>query len=198
MHRQSPSKTLGWLLFFALSITPAAAHKVQTAADVGATLHLEPNDHPRAGEPAQTWFALTRKGGQIIPLEQCNCQLAVYSQPRSANSPLLQPPLSAISAEQYQGIPGAAIAFPKAGAYELELSGTPKAGEDFQPFKLTFGVTVTGAAPTESPQATQEPSSSADPRDTPETGRAIPVTFIVPAVIAGLGILWMVVRGVKK
>lgn len=196
LHPLSLSKTLGWLLSLALGITPAVAHKVQTAADVGATLHVEPNDSPRASEPAQTWFALTRRGGEVIPLQQCNCQLAVYSEPRTASSPpLLKPLLSAISVEQYQGIPGAAIAFPRAGAYELELSGTPKAGADFQPFELNFNVTVTGAAPA-SPQGPQEPGSA--PQDTPETGRAIPTIFIVPAVIVSLGILWLLVRLKQK
>jgi len=38
--------------------------------------------------------------------------------------------------QQYQGIPGADITFPRAGIYELKLSGTPKAG--FKPFALTY------------------------------------------------------------
>lgn len=196
LHLRSLSKYLGWLLFLAFA-TSATAHKVQTAADVGATLHVEPNDNPRAGEPAQTWFALTRKGGQVIPLQQCNCQLAVYSEPRTSTPPLMKPLLSAISVEQYQGIPGAAIAFPTPGAYELELSGTPKAGADFQPFELNFNVTVTGAAPDASPPPVQEPGQSA-PQDTPETGRAIPMMFTIPGVIVGLGILWLLVRLKQK
>lgn len=196
LHLQNQSKYLGCSFSLLLAFTTSAtAHKIQTAADVGATLHVEPNDSPRAGEPAQVWFALTRKGGQVVPLQQCNCELAVYSEPRP-NPPLLKPLLSAISVEQYQGIPGAAIAFPRAGAYELELSGTPKAGASFQPFALNFNVTVTGAAPA-SPQTAQEPSQSAL-EDTPERGGAIPAVFIIPAVIVGLGILWLLVRLKQK
>lgn len=160
------SRNLGWLLFLGLVVTPALAHNVEVSGDVAATFHLEPNHNPKAGEPAQTWFALTRKGGQIIPLEQCNCKLAVYSQPRSQDaSPVLQPPLKATSTERYQGIPGAEIVFPKPGAYELELSGTPKAGANFKPFELKYPVTVAAGTPapaTTSPVA-QLPSQSNQP-----------------------------------
>lgn len=137
------SKNFGCLLVSALIIAPVAAHTVQVSGDVAATFHVEPNHNPKAGQQARAWFALTRRGGQIIPLSECNCQLAVYSQPRAQSSqPLLRPSLKAITAEKYQGIPGAEMVFPKAGAYELELSGTPKAGAKFRPFRLTHTVTV--------------------------------------------------------
>lgn len=195
MERLSSSSRLGWLLVLALCV-PVAAHKIQIAEDVGGTLHIEPNDYPEAGKPALTWFALTRRGGQVIPLKQCNCQLVIYAEPRVATAPLLKPALEPVAVEQYKGIPGAAIAFPKAGAYELQLRGTPTAGANFQPFELKFNVTVTGAAPTASPQAARSPSESAE-QQTPATGRALPI-FFVPGVIIALGILWLVVRLLKQ
>ncbi|OCQ94663.1 hypothetical protein BCD67_04125 [Oscillatoriales cyanobacterium USR001] len=148
------SKTLGGLVFLGLLIelgifpplltsTSVFAHEVEVSGDVAATFHLEPNHNPRAGEQSRVWFALTRKGGQIIPLDQCNCQLAVYSHPhKEEDKPLMQPRLEAISAEQYKGIPGANIVFPKAGIYDLEISGNAKAGANFKPFELNYTVTV--------------------------------------------------------
>jgi len=149
------SKSLGLLVFWGLLIEAAIptapqlnsisvwAHQVEVSGDVAATFHLEPNHNPRAGQPARVWFALTRKGGQIIPLEQCNCKLGVYLKERKeGDKPLMQPPLKAISAERYKGIPGADIVFPKAGIYELELSGTAPNKANFKPFKLTYTVTV--------------------------------------------------------
>lgn len=125
------------------SVTPASAHKVEISGDVGGTIHLEPNDNPQAGKATLTWIALTRKGGQTIPLQQCNCQLAVYAEPRQQYAtPLLQPSLRAVTAEKYQGIPGAEIVFPKPGAYQVELKGSPKAGANFKPFQLNFNVIV--------------------------------------------------------
>ena len=145
--------TIKYLLFLSclvISITnlnPASAHKVEVAGDVGGTLHIEPNDNPRAGEPSQAWFALTRRGGKVIPLAQCNCQLAVYAEPYAAGEPaLLEPELKPVATERYQGIPGAEIVFPKPGIYELQLNGKPVSGARFKPFEFKFEVTVAGGS----------------------------------------------------
>lgn len=191
-HRRSQSRSLIWVLFLALIATPASAHKVQLAEDVGGTLHIQPNDTPRAGESTLAWFALTRKGGGVIPLEQCNCQLSVYSSTSASGSPLmLTPPLKAVSAERYQGIPGAEIQFPNPGAYQLQLSGTPKAGGNFQPFELSFEVTVAVGVnkPTANPQATQSSSPSTTQLVIPWQLLIIPLSAVI-----GLGILWGVGR----
>jgi hypothetical protein len=133
-------------LFLILSIfitTPVVAHTEKVSGDVGGLLHIEPHDNPQAGQSAKTWIVLTRKGGQIIPLAQCNCQLSVYPEPHTeGTAPLLKPKLHPVSAEQYKGIPGADIVFPKAGAYELEISGSPKSGANFKPFTLSYTVNV--------------------------------------------------------
>ena len=143
-----------------LLIPPASAHKIETAEDVGATLHIEPNDTPRAGETALTWFALTRKGGKIIPLKECDCQLAIYSEPRETTAtPVAKPNLEPVSAERYQGIPGTNITFPKPGAYQLEFSGRPANGDSFKPFELKFDITVAAGnkkAATNQPKAIEK------------------------------------------
>ena len=121
----------------------ALAHQVEVQADVGATLHIEPDDTPRAGEEVLAWFALTRKGGQTIPLKDCDCTLAVSVQSgRSQATPTLEPALKAVEAEGYEGIPGATFTFPEVGAYTLVINGTPKQANDFTPFELAFDVTV--------------------------------------------------------
>lgn len=138
------NRVLSSLLFTILLAIPVLAHEVEVASDVAATLHIEPNDRPIANVPSKVWFALTRKGGQIIPLSQCNCQLAVYPVPyeEGKTTPLIQPTLIALDVERYKGIPGATIAFPKAGMYELKLTGTAKQGGNFQAFKLSYQVIV--------------------------------------------------------
>ena len=137
-------KNLGWLLLISVLIaTPVNAHTEKVSQDVGGMLHIEPNDNPQAGKTAHAWIVLTRKGGRLIPLTQCNCQLAVYPQPHSeTDTPLLKPSLHSVSTKQYKNIPGAEIVFPKVGAYELELSGTPKSGANFKPFVLSYTVIV--------------------------------------------------------
>jgi hypothetical protein len=124
---------------------PTFAHEIKTSHDdVAATFHIEPNHQPRAGKPAKAWFALTRRGGALLPLTQCDCQLAVYQLPRAKGigTPLMKPTLSSLNVEQYKGVPQAVMTFPKTGLYELELKGMPKAGATFKPFTLNYQVTV--------------------------------------------------------
>ncbi|HEY9889487.1 MAG TPA: hypothetical protein V6D02_13870 [Candidatus Obscuribacterales bacterium] len=126
---------LGW----ALGMAPGLAHQVQIQADVGATLHIEPNDLPRAGAPSTVWFALTQPGGRVIPLAACDCTLTLTTDGAGA---IATPPLTPLSAEGYANIPSATVTFPDVGAYQLVLTGVPQSGVQFEPFTLTFEVTV--------------------------------------------------------
>ncbi|AFY44006.1 hypothetical protein [Nostoc sp. PCC 7107] len=199
MNYLQVNKKLNVLLLFCLAIAithihPVLAHKVQVAADVGATLHLEPNDNPRAGEPTQAWFALTRKGGQTIPLAQCNCQLAVYAEPHTPSEPaLLEPSLQPVAAERFQGIPGAEITFPKPGIYQLQLNGKPAKGASFQPFNLKFEVTV-AAGNTQITQSVQNVNSNVDQ----ETNKTLPVWAIAIPGLALIGIFFVVLQKTRR
>ncbi|MBD3883888.1 hypothetical protein IFO70_19195 [Phormidium tenue FACHB-886] len=143
--------SLRWLLSatLLLPIVPflvplrSEAHQVEISGDVGGTMHIEPNDSPRAGTASRTWFALNRRGGSPVQLADCNCSVAVYAAPRSSgDSPIQQPALSAFSAEGNSGVPSANITFPRAGAYEVVLKGQPKTAGAFSAFELRFSVTV--------------------------------------------------------
>ena len=138
------------------------AHKTEVSGDVAGTWHLEPNHSPKAGEPAQVWVALTQQGGRVIPLEQCDCRLRVYAGATAEGTPVLEPPLEAIAAEIYQGIPGTEVIFPEVGEYQLQLTGSPKGEATFSPFELTYATVVAaGSASTSAPPA-PETSISAE------------------------------------
>lgn len=141
------------MLGLALTVTPAVysaieshpvmAHEVETAGNVGATIHVEPNDRPRAGTPSVLWFALVKRGGQAIPLSDCNCALSVYAQPRrSGDRPLQQPALRATTAEGQSNLPSATVTFPRPGTYEVVLRGSPKTARAFDSFQLSYTITV--------------------------------------------------------
>ena len=153
-HQHKPSNLLNWILGVSILLSPwlilgaiepkpAAAHEVEVSGDVGATMHIEPNDSPRAGRSSLVWFAVMKKGGQPISVSSCNCSLAVYSQPRRPNaSPIQQVTLQPTTAQGRQNVPSANLTFPRAGAYELVLRGSPKTSGEFSPFELRFAVTV--------------------------------------------------------
>ena len=132
------------LLLVSIPLTvQVLAHKVEISDQVAGTLHIEPDDNPRQGEKVQAWFALTSRGGKIIPLSQCDCKLSVYTVPRNQeDQSILNPILQAVNVGQYQEIPGAWITFPKIGSYELEITGTANNGADFVDFDLNYTVNV--------------------------------------------------------
>ncbi|MDX2231837.1 MAG: hypothetical protein NW220_19545 [Leptolyngbyaceae cyanobacterium bins.349] len=142
-HAAAPPLLLVLLSSVCLLPAAALAHKTQVVGDIAGIWHIDPNHNPRAGEAARVWVALTRRGGQILPLSQANCQMAVFNQPRNSRSkPILQPSLGPINAERFRGIPGARVTFPRIGQYQLELKCSPLKAGDFQPFRLTYDVTV--------------------------------------------------------
>jgi len=144
MKFKIPSAIFSSLLLVSLSLSMRVlAHKVEISDQVAGTLHIEPNDNPRQGEKVQSWFALTSRGGQIIPLSQCDCQLLIYTLPRNQeDKPILNPILQAVDVGKYQGIPGALITFPKIGSYELEILGTANDGNNLRNFSLNYTVNV--------------------------------------------------------
>ncbi|MEA5604452.1 hypothetical protein [Nostoc sp. UHCC 0252] len=207
-QRLYPLKSISWnqgtikyLLFLSCLVIPitnlssASAHKVEISGDVGGTLHIEPNDNPRAGEPTQAWFALTRRGGRVIPLSQCNCRLAVYAEPYAAGEPpLLEPQLEPVAAERYQGIPGADITFPKPGIYELQLNGKPASGARFKPFQFKFEVTVAGGS-TQRPQNLRDVNGNGDLVE--GESQQLPIWAIALPILGFIGILVVVLRSMR-
>lgn len=141
------------LLISSLTMLPAQAHKTEVSGDVAGTWHLEPNHSPKAGEPARVWVALTQQGGQVIPLEQCDCTLAVYATNQPGAAPVVQPTLQAMSPERFQNIPGAEITFPELGEYRLVLTGRPQANATFAPFELSYTTVVAGGTRVSTPAA---------------------------------------------
>lgn len=176
------------VLAFGLWSGPSPAHTVKASESVAVTFHLEPNHNPRAGDPAQVWFVLTQKGGRTIPLSQCNCQLQVIAEENG--QAIAQPPLTAISAEQYQNIPGADVTFPKPGAYQLSIQGQPKTGDAFQPFQFSFPVTVAkGSSPKpSSPVQSTDTSVSSSQAGLPKAA------WISISIGAGLSLVMLILR----
>ena len=197
------------LIILAIFPVKALSHNVKTNADVGVTFHIEPDHSPRVGQESQAWFALTRQGGELISLSECDCELKVYleSQGETDDEPILNPTLIAISPEQYRDIPGANVTFPQPGIYQLELTGKPTEAGDFTAFQVSYPVTVkpgiaaseTEAIPQEN-TASEEQTNISEPEETNESARVAlepeatetssqVYLWLIAAVVAGLGIV---------
>lgn len=173
------------LLVSSLAMLPAQAHKTEVSGDVAGTWHLEPNHSPKAGEPARVWVALTQQGGQVIPLEQCDCTLAVYATSQAGAEPVLQPSLQAVSPERFQNIPGADITFPDLGEYQIVLTGSPRAAATFAPFELSYTTVVAAGRP--SPAPTQAAAPEVAPEVFPEDSKRKGAPRWIVALMAGGG-----------
>jgi len=138
------------LLCAALCLVAAAggafAHDLKATRQVGALMHIQPDDSPQAGAATVAWFGLVRRGGTPVRLAECDCRLAIYTGSRAAGQALLTP---ALREGQVEGEIGnrnrllADVTFPKVGAYTLVLSGQPKSGARFQPFRFQWTVRAT-------------------------------------------------------
>lgn len=116
------------------------AHEVKASEQVGGTIHIEPNDRPVAGRKTRIWVALTKRGGEIIPYDRCDCKMEVRSLTnRNIQFQLLN---SFSIIEKVLGLPSKEVTFPEAGRYELKLVGSARNGENFPPFALTFTTNV--------------------------------------------------------
>ena len=183
------------LFLFTCFPATALAHNIKTGADVGVTFHIEPDHSPRAGESSRAWFALTRQGGELIPLSECDCELKVYLESASnSNEPILNPTLIAISPEKYQNIPGANLVFPQPGIYQLELTGKPTQEGNFTPFQVSYPVTVNPAiakSPAETESTETESNVTTSDRETAQGDRKTeietsPSSQIIPWLVAGI------------
>jgi hypothetical protein len=191
----------------AVWIEGAIAHNVEVAGEIAGTWHVEPDHNPKAGEPAKVWVALTRQGGEVLPFDQADCQMKVYEVPRAADAvSIMEPGLRAIAAEQYQGIPGTDLVFPKPGIYQLELSCSPKTEGAFTAFTMDSEVTVaagsspvTAASPAPVVQLPDAVSSAAGVLESSEPGgwQGLVVGTAI-ATVLGLGLLKLMASRMKK
>ncbi|MDX2243870.1 MAG: hypothetical protein NW224_24605 [Leptolyngbyaceae cyanobacterium bins.302] len=187
---QSLPQSISLLVVLLLAL-PAAAHKTEVSGDVAGIWHVEPNHSPKAGEPAQVWVALTQRGGKIIPLNECDCRLLIRQDSKTKSATVLEPPLKPTAAETYQGIPGATVTFPELGQYQLKLTGKPKAGANFQPFELTYAVTVARGTTTPATEPIAQPST-APPESPAATSQSARQDGLAAKGLIGLGAIALV------
>jgi hypothetical protein len=171
------------ILSLLLTTTPATAHQVKTSANVGATAHFEPSDRPQAQEQTTAWFALTKKGGVKIPLQDCRCQLRFWQKLGQKNPVTL--PLVAIDVEGYQGVPSTTVTFPQPGVYVLEIAGQPIKPGNFQPFRLEFEATVVAGAKSVNKEAS--PIASNSPQPTTSSPVSLLPYLVGGSLLLGLG-----------
>jgi hypothetical protein len=111
----------------------ASAHVLKTDGDIGAIMHIDPDDNPVSGTPTTYNLAFKDTQGRFN-LGDCGCTVSVVQN----SIKLAQSPLDAVDSLDSSNI----YTFPNPGVYTLVVSGAPKSTNSFQPFTLNYLIRV--------------------------------------------------------
>ena len=106
----------------------AAAHQTSSSNGARVTVHVSPNDEPRAGSPSTvsvTRVAVPRRAR--FSFGSCRCRLRVTTSGR------------AVVADRAMGR-RTRVTFPRAGAYRLVYSGSYRQGGRSKRFAASFSI----------------------------------------------------------
>lgn len=122
------------LVFALLPSGVASAHVLATDGNIGAVLHISPDDNPTSGTPTSFTLSFDDTTGRF-KLPNCDCSAAIQENGKT---------LSTISLNNSHQLDSTnTFTFPRANAYTLEITGTPKTANAFQSFALSYTVRVT-------------------------------------------------------
>ncbi|HSW89042.1 MAG TPA: hypothetical protein VLG12_07810 [Candidatus Saccharimonadales bacterium] len=129
--------SLVFLLTISLSTSSAEAHVLVTDRNIGAVLHIDPEDDPIAGQQSGFFFEFKDTTNKFNP-ENCDCNFSIsengqtiYSQPLFQNSN--KPSLTNASVF---------YTFQKKDVYQIQVVGKPNTTNAFQAFTLTYDIRV--------------------------------------------------------
>jgi hypothetical protein len=127
------------VLFLILSVIflgiakPAEAHFLATDGNIGAILHVDPNDSPVAGSQASFFFEFKDKQNKFKP-ENCNCTFEIDENGKTIFYQLL------FQSNSNPNLSNASVfyTFPRIDVYEIKVVGNPEIPNAFQPFTLKW------------------------------------------------------------
>jgi hypothetical protein len=124
-------------LILSVIALPAAvsAHVLKIDGDIGAVLHINPDDNPVSGRPTDYILYFEDYTGRF-DLSVCRCQVSVVKDGRTLATSSLAKAAGLTSENKFT--------FPQPGVYDLKVSGQPERTGAFQPFALDYPVRVTG------------------------------------------------------
>lgn len=126
---------------------PVSAHTEESDGTLSAVLHIYPDDHLKSKTPTTYRLSFTDSAGQFS-LMHCDCTAEFKDNDQVISSEKLVPINPTTSAN--------GVTFPRAGIYELVVSGQSVQSDSFKPFVLTFSLKA-------DPQDTVESSQSVSP-----------------------------------
>jgi hypothetical protein len=132
-----------------LSINHVMAHFVKSDSEIGAVLHVDPGDDPKAGEESNIIFEFKDLNNKFN-LTNCDCSIVIYKEGQEIFSERLAP----VAPDQNLSSVTSFV-FPEKNVYKIKVNG--KSNENLYPeFMLEYDVRVAKEA-----SVNEEPSRKA-------------------------------------
>lgn len=141
---------------------PVSAHILADDGNIGAILHIDPDDDPIAGQQAGFFFEFKDKQNKFDPTH-CDCTFQITENSKTISSQ----PLFANS--QTPSLDNASVffTFPERNVYLVQVVGKPYTAGEFKPFTLTWNIRVDrGTDQTEAASTTSNNTSSTSQSET--------------------------------
>lgn len=112
----------------------ASAHVLKVDGDIGAVLHINPDDNPTTGAPTDYTVSFDDDTGKFS-LPKCTCTVSIVQRGKVIATRPLAVSSSEVSEDRYT--------FTRPDVYIMRFSGKPKRPGTFQPFVLNYEERVT-------------------------------------------------------
>lgn len=113
------------------------AHFLETDNNIGAILHVDPNDDPTVGKQASFFFDFKDKQNKFRA-DSCNCVFLI----KENGKEIFSQPLFQNNATPSLENTSVFYTFPKIDVYEVVVSGKPTVSGTFQSFRLSWNFRI--------------------------------------------------------
>ncbi len=124
-------------VYCSLSTTSVFAHVLLTDGSIGAVVHVNPEDDPILGQPANFFFEFKDKQNKFTPAD-CECQYSLELNGKV----LAQGDLFADIQTPSLDNASFSYTFSEKGVYSVIVTGKPKVTDKFQSFRLQDTIRV--------------------------------------------------------
>jgi hypothetical protein len=126
------------ILLFLILAKPTFAHQLKIDGSMGVTIHIDPDDEPRAGTESKIYVTFEDSSGRFNPANpsNCICTLTIFS----GEQQVVQLPV--VNGGAYAQL---RYTFPTSGKYTAVVEGKPTGeGQRFGAFKTSYEYYVRG------------------------------------------------------
>lgn len=142
-------------IFFILAARPVSAHVLKADGNIGAVIHVTPDDDPIVGEKADFFFEIKDKDKKFRP-EACDCTVTIA---KNGNKVFSRPLFTSTNQVNFD-TPVFQYTFPERAIYTILLIGQPKTANAFQPFRIQYDIRADRVSESASTTPSAQPSAA--------------------------------------